>query len=114
MSRRRRTLLWAELLVALAGVGLVGVRWLASGPNEPAELQRIQNGMFLAELVLLFGSEPSPTLEINRSFIPRESWTVPGGRIDVHFHSDMTVCAKEFVPTRPEPLFVCLRAWLGL
>ncbi len=64
MSRRRRVLLWFDLLVVLAGVGLVAVRSLTGRAHNitAASVARLNAGMTAQEIDALLGLPPGPRM----------------------------------------------------
>jgi hypothetical protein len=57
MAKRKRVLWWGSALVVLAGLGLLGVRWLTTYNDRVTReaLARVEAGMRLAQAEALFG-----------------------------------------------------------
>ncbi len=128
MSRRKRVLLWLAVLVALAGVGLVGLR-CATAPKHRLTAEsaaQVRRGMTQAEVEAILGAPPGDHTG-GRAFL----WHHPmsgHGQIPVTWISAEVVVTAYFddrsglvahCNTQPtilaqRPLFDRLRRWLGL
>ncbi len=125
MSRRKRALLWAWLLVALTGVGLVGVQW-AMTPTPGVTLEnfrRLHDRMKMEEIEPILGG---PAHDGWPPFT--HEWTGEEGKIHLNAvpekHRQIfigytgtftTPDGKTFrVAAANESLLARLRRWLGL
>ncbi len=129
MSRRRRLLLWAGLLVALAGVGLVGAWWLIeSDPASTARYTRLRLGMTEEEVLNVLGPPswrpkmiPSGDLEMFTTVASQgdvegicQEWTGKRYTISVFYSDDRRVRGVALEEPVHETLPDRLRRWLGL
>ncbi len=129
MWKQKRVLSFAGLLVVLAGVGALSVRWLTvpvTSHISEATVARIQPGMTKAEVERLLGGPPGDyttrsmvwALEISRLVPPGTpaSWLSDEGEATVYFDEEGLVTGAYFDHAfdGPESLLDRLRRWLGL
>jgi hypothetical protein len=128
MPRRKRVLMWAGLLVVLAGAGMAGMvlLWPCSSINRNT-FEKVKPGMSLAEVKALFhvpaGDYTSRPVELP-TFHSHEAapgtdlkfWAGDDGLIIVEFDPHERVTTAEFYEVRlvPQSLLDRLRHWLGL
>jgi hypothetical protein len=128
MPRRKRVLLWAGLLVLLAGVGMAGVLWVTPAPSRisHATVERIQPGMAKSEVERLLGGPPGdyttrPLVSLMDStrLVPPVTpvrWLGDQGEVAVYFDQEERVSDVVFHPcSEPRETFLArFRRWLGL
>lgn len=124
MRKRNRVLLWAGLLVALAGAVLVGV-WLARAPAHRItfeNLKEIRAGLTEQEVETILGA-PAGDYSNGRTrmwggvSIPRgvnKSWIADDCAIEVAFAPNGRVGGISITDARPETWIDKLRRLLGL
>jgi hypothetical protein len=118
MSRRKRVLLWAGLLVVLAVVWLIGAAFIPSRPSGLAEFKRIKEGMTREEVLKVIGRRADTTRPVwtngERGSEVLHIWRVGESTIYVTFDEQEMVEDTHFVVDDPLPLIDRLRRWLGL
>jgi hypothetical protein len=111
---RKRALLWAGLLVVLAGVGLLSVQWWATPPPgvSVANAHRLKAGMSESEVAALLGCaghRPGIDVPSLRSFC----WQSDEVTILAAFYPD-TGLAQEFCLLKPNGEFELLPRQMNL
>src|SRR5262245_13915908 len=98
MTRRRRVILFAVLIVAVLLAAVVGWFIYDDPATPPAELHRITVGMPLAEVVKIMGSDPSdrgfPGADINIA-----AWESPRGLAMVYLDRNGRVSRVDWNPS---------------
>jgi hypothetical protein len=139
---RKRVLLWAGLLVALAGTGLVGVWWQSTRLDEPgvtvANFRRLAVGMTEQQCCRILGMpvetdaappqawEPSlrivtwegPGQQVAAAMCFNSSGRAAGGMLykwtSPNMQTTIASLNMGFDTDTPESLLTRLRRWLGL
>jgi hypothetical protein len=116
MSRRRRVLLWAGLLVVLAGTGVVGIAWLtntaSTGKLSRTRFDLLSIGMPKTEVIEILG-EPFLDAKGGKG-VPHVLWITEVVFVDIVFDDGDHLLKKEWLDSIQPSLLDRFRRWLGL
>ncbi len=124
MSGRKRVALWVVVLVALAGVGWLGVLWTTAPTHRItlANLEKVERARSEAEVEAIFGV-PAGDYSGGRTRVQggvsypggiNKKWIAEDCAYEIAFAPDGHVGGISVTDNRPPSLLDRLRRWVGL